>query len=786
MALSVTARLLKELAKIDRPGTFCTSGRLPTVLPGLEISSVGPVSLPLTKRQAGQLKAEAHQAPYGKGEQTLVDTDVRRVWEIDAEQITLANPEWSDVVEEAVRTVQEELGLEKQKLQAHLYKLLLYEPGSFFLSHQDGEKLDRMVATLVIALPSAHVGGELIVRHEGQESTVHFGGPDSRFQTQFAAFYADCEHEIRPVTEGFRLALVYNLTLAKSKRTIRAPRSSEHVAAIAEILRDWAACHPAGDDQKYSPSKLAVLLDHEYTKAGLSPDALKGTDRGQAAVLFEAARQARGDASLALVTKWQTGSAEPIGGYGYRRYGYYDDGDASNYEMGEVHDESLTAENFLDPGGKRLDFGEIPLDEEELVSEEPITQWEPDETDFEGYTGNAGMTLERWYHRAAVILWPQDSRFDVLCEAGIETAVAGLEQMVSQWKKGRGREREDLQSQCLAFAERILDRWPQCDYAHDSSYPPRGTSGQERFLPSLEKLGDAALIARWITHALARDATVDPGKTLGNVCKQHGWQTFETELRTLFEQTHNETIERHARILANFSLRKDKNADRRGLCAELGREMVTALKRWDAETTRKDWRASSVDRPAVVSCLVQSFLALEEPELLEGVIEHVLSLPEKYPLTDVQIPAIAGLRPWLKRNVKRSSAPLSRWLTAVGEELDSRADNPPGEPADWTRPATISCNCADCKEVSRFLKDPETKTLRLPLAKRRRQHLHQIIDGNRLDLTHQTERRGRPYTLVCTKTNASYQRALKAHQDDLKHQDMLRQLLEWHQALSEK
>jgi hypothetical protein len=54
--------------------------------------------------------------------------------------------------------------LEKQSLEAHLYKLLLYEPGSFFLAHRDGEKLDRMVATLVIALPSAYEGGELVVR----------------------------------------------------------------------------------------------------------------------------------------------------------------------------------------------------------------------------------------------------------------------------------------------------------------------------------------------------------------------------------------------------------------------------------------------------------------------------------------------------------------------------------------------------------------------------------------------------------------------------------------------
>ncbi len=169
-----------------------------------------------------------------------MDTDVRRVWEIDAAEVALANPAWPDVLKHAVGAAQSELGLENQKLEAHLYKLLLYELGSFFLPHRDGEKVHRMVATMVIALPSAHEGGELVVRHEGREMVVDFG-PEGRFQTQFAAFYADCEHEIRPVRSGFRLALVYNLSLAKSKRTIAAPTSGEHIAAAAGVLHQWSS-----------------------------------------------------------------------------------------------------------------------------------------------------------------------------------------------------------------------------------------------------------------------------------------------------------------------------------------------------------------------------------------------------------------------------------------------------------------------------------------------------------------------------------------------------------------
>lgn len=389
---SLADQLLDALEKIDRPSSFCVSGRLPTVLPGLEIAGVGPVALPLGERQAADLKKHAHQAPYGKGTKTLVDTNVRRVWEVDARHLKLINPEWTDLLQDAVGIIQVELGLKRQKLSTHLYKLLLYEPGSFFLPHRDGEKLDRMVATLVVVLPSAHEGGELVVRHEGREETIDFGGPGSRFQTHFAAFYADCEHEIRPVKRGYRLCLTYNLTLARSKKAITAPVTGPHVDAISGVLAEWKE---AGE-----PGKLAVILDHKYTQNGLTSDALKGVDRAKAHALFEAARRTGCQAHLALVTLWQCGSAEPTGGYGYG-YGYDDD---DSHEMGEVIDESLTAEHFTDWEGNRLSFGEMHLKEDEIVSREPLSAGEADEEEFEGYTGNAGMTLDRWYHRAAVVV----------------------------------------------------------------------------------------------------------------------------------------------------------------------------------------------------------------------------------------------------------------------------------------------------------------------------------------------------------------------------------------------
>jgi hypothetical protein len=81
-------------------------------------------------------------------------------------------------------------------------------------------------------------------------------------------------------------------------------------------------------------------------------------------------------------------------------------------------------------------------------------------------------------------------------------------------------------------------------------------------------------------------------------------------------------------------------------------------------------------------------------------------------------------------------------------------------PADWKRDADLDCKCADCKELARFLRDPVEQVHRFPRRKELRQHLHRQIDTHRLDVTHVTERKGSPQTLVCTKNQATYERRL--------------------------
>jgi hypothetical protein len=166
--------LIALMDKVKTSGAFSVSGTLPSILPGLDVKGIGPVALPLTAHQAKALIELSEQAPFGRGEETIVDTDVRQSWQISADDFELGNPQWHEALQAAADRIGKDLGLSGCKIGFAPYKLLVYEEGSFFASHRDTEKIPNMFATLVVNLPSEHEGGELIISHAGQGQSYSF------------------------------------------------------------------------------------------------------------------------------------------------------------------------------------------------------------------------------------------------------------------------------------------------------------------------------------------------------------------------------------------------------------------------------------------------------------------------------------------------------------------------------------------------------------------------------------------------------------------------------------
>ena len=220
----------------------------------IDVAGVGALSIPVSSAQARQLVAIARPARDGLGERTLTDSRVRHTWEVPKSRVTI-NRQWRDeTLTPMLAALRADLGLpEGCRLKAKLHAVLVYSPGQFFLPHQDSEKSDVMVATLSLMLPGSSKGGALLIEHAG--SKVTYRASDKLLT--FAAFYADCRHEVRPVRSGYRVVLTYNLMLAGDLTGAAASVAPGTIDELSSCL----------EEHFNQESRLVYLLDHQYTLA---------------------------------------------------------------------------------------------------------------------------------------------------------------------------------------------------------------------------------------------------------------------------------------------------------------------------------------------------------------------------------------------------------------------------------------------------------------------------------------------------------------------------------------
>ncbi len=794
---SMATELLQVLDGLGDSAAFCATGNAAAVLPGLHVDGVGDVGVPVSAGDAKRLIKQAAQAPYGRGEETIVDPKVRRVWQLEPAQFDLRNTEWTTTcLTMIVDAVRQELGI-AQKVQAQLYKLLVYEQGSFFAPHRDSEKAERMFATLVVCLPSKHQGGTLVVSHDGRTRRIDFDSAASQFQTQYAAFYADCQHEITPVASGYRVCLVYNLSIAKSKRQPSAPLNSGAIDAASQILTKIFA--------DKSREKIAIPLKHQYTEAGLGAEddtahdgtgeptalRLKGSDQARMDALARAAEKAGCQAFLALLTHWQSGSVDydslddaPYRSRGWRYRGEDDDdddddgisGENPGAEFEEVFDESMSLTHWFDATGRVQPFSRLALTEAEIVSD-VAPEDRPYRQEINEATGNEGVSMDRWYRQAAIVIWPEDRYFRILAGAGPFNAVPALEDLVDRTAHPAH------DAQCCAFAEEIISRWRQQKGSAVDSWDTRSRIGKRndkslttRMLQALQAIEDENLSVAFVRDILPAECDGSEGAALTRLVDQHGWRKFTEPLRQLFAKhepsDYGRTLMIPVALFEALCCRAPKmTQERLSGCRSIVDELEAVIERWDRRKWDA-WQSEPDHRIGIVAPVFRALIAIEATAALDRFASRATADPTHYDLHAVLLPAAQTL---LSDGALLDNDASSLGRTACERlrqhclaELRARTAQKPQAPTDWRRDAKLDCKCADCRELGVFLDSKHESVHRFPRRKDLRQHLHQQIDKHRCDVTHVTDHRGSPHTLVCTKTQASYARRLKQFATDLR------------------
>ncbi|MGB4946026.1 MAG: 2OG-Fe(II) oxygenase [Candidatus Competibacter denitrificans] len=759
--VTITTALAKILQKIQRPGDFYASGVTEIFTPSLAVTGIGPIALPLLPVQAEQLIAVAEQAPYGRGEETLVDTQVRRTWQIEAARVELGGRHWQSALDRIVKQAVTGLGV-SQPVTAELYKLLVYDAGSFFVSHRDTEKAPGMFATLIIVLPSPYTGGELRIQHGDREARLDLQRTDPS-EVAFAAFYADCLHEILPITSGWRLTLVYNLLLRPAKGRLPEPPSYQaEQAIIVKLLRDWTAAKNSPDDD--SPEKLIYPLQHAYTPAALAFDTLKGADAAIASALIPAAEQADCDLHLALVSIKESGPAEYEDYYSSRRRRGRSDHDEESFEIVEVADRTTTLSEWQRADGKTAELGEFPFEDNELCPPDAFDKLKPDEQHFQEATGNEGASFERTYRRAGLVLWPRTRWLAVLNGGGLSVTLPYLEELTQDWvasgadcDAAQWREAHELTSH-------MLRTWPNIEPYEGPYIEQRSTASIEtRMLTLLNQLRDLERITNFISETAAvgiysedqNVALVEALALLPTAQAADFLQCIVSRNAARAPAACSDLLVRCA-ALPVISSKMD--------LAAIAHSVVDALPQDPAVSQQYSWQRRSPVRPDFVVTILHALNRID-PALAQRAVVHMLAYPKTYDFDRVLVPAALIV----SQTAADQEQPASQQLAnACLTHLHARIAEDLQPPANWYRDSTLRCQCGYCAELSRFLADPEQQMWTFKAIGGIRDHVEESIRSNQCDLDYITDKRGRPFTLVCSKNQASYDRRVQQRQKDLK------------------
>jgi hypothetical protein len=166
--------------------------------------------------------------------------------------------------------------------------------------------------------------------------------------------------------------------------------------------------------------------------------------------------------------------------------------------------------------------------------------------------------------------------------------------------------------------------------------------------------------------------------------------------------------------------------------------------------------------------LLEAFVAISCDVALAEVVGFVLETPHQFSMDDCQVPTLKSLLPWSKRRLGFVHPQLVAWLDCVREKLELATAKAPAPPADWTRPANLDCWCRHCAEFMAFMANAEMEVGRFRARELERDHLVGVLGRNPCDVEYELDRTRSPYTLVFTKTNGAFDRAVQRFEADRK------------------
>ena len=510
---------------------------------------------------------------------------------------------------------------------------------------------------------------------------------------------------------------------------------------------------------------------------------LKGKDFLRAQRLLQAAEVAAYEAQFVLLSYYESGTPNmndrAYNYWGSRRYGYYDDDEVDvDAPMADVVDEAYEVKHWFTPDGKPKKMGQVDIAEREVIANVAFKTYKADQTQYEGYMGNYGPSLDRWYHRAALLLWPKHASGNIALQAGFVAAVEELELRINELLAAKGKQKTQQYQACCAYAFEILKR---DEFYKGSTVDAQALAALMVLLP---KLNNESLNKTFFSHVFNICYSGSEALNLVNFLNAVGWREHHSSFISLFGKKNPQPCFKPIELLTGClkQVKQTRGAQQSGALKVIkaaAKKLLQHFSTWRDADEADNFIFSfvaygEVEDSRVIAQKIEvlrDFLEyaheLFSPAERKLFVEKLVKANNAYPLHDVLIPVLMVFRQPPNKN-KTLAPTVKHFVVTLLALLKKQTAKPVQVPKHWKMGASWACNCNDCQRLKPFLKDAKAQRLEVKLAKARRAHMHRIVEAHVPDLAHETRRSGSPYTLVFEKNRNSYVEKQRLWEKELK------------------
>jgi hypothetical protein len=381
--------------------------------------------------------------------------------------------------------------------------------------------------------------------------------------------------------------------------------------------------------------------------------------------------------------------------------------------------------------------------------------------------GNWGNTLDRWYRRAAVVVWPREQAFANRAETSPAWALDEIAAMASSGGVPDAR----------AAASTLAPFWDTALRARTPAQTARIPGLLGKALRAASAVADAETAAMLLRPFRVEDLTGAYVDSFGNIVSGYGEQWTADVLRTWSggrqqawaygggQERRQWVADQLPALCAGLHAAHSAGAVAAqrllGLAWErIGQDIGAALA--SPRPSYRDKELTDLGKP--LASVLTAAAAIGAGSTRDTVSRYIRQQGDA--VTALEISALRAAAE-LPRDGTPGDAGFGGLAADCAARLRGRLARPQRASGDWSiRLPAGGCKCDLCGTLRVFLEEPGRRTLEWPLAKQRRQHVHSRIDDAELPVTHLTRRQGKPYTLVLTKADALFARERQARARD--------------------